>query len=139
MKYFYQGVTDDITECWQCGRTHLKSTVCLKDENNNFVYFGSECAVKALKWTQKQLKEEIKREQNKKEKDKEELLKKARIQYNNHPNIIKVNCEIAEANRNNLIFIERREKGLITKWKELKLQAKKEILIRFNLPNDTIL
>jgi hypothetical protein len=53
-RYRYLGVTDECTECEQCGKVELRSTVVLQplDVDGNFdgdpVYFGSTCAARAL-------------------------------------------------------------------------------------------
>ena len=47
MKYLI-GITDEITECENCGRHGLKRTAVLSDENGNIVYFGVDCAAQAL-------------------------------------------------------------------------------------------
>jgi hypothetical protein len=49
----YVGVTDESTQCDQCGRTELRSTVVLytldADGNDDaVVYYGSSCAARAL-------------------------------------------------------------------------------------------
>lgn len=43
-KYHILGTSDDVTECDNCGRSDLKSTVALEDAEGNVRYCGSECA-----------------------------------------------------------------------------------------------
>lgn len=136
MIYKWEGISDEVFTCEHCGRINLKKTIMLKDEIGEINYFGSECAIKLLGWSKAQLKEEIKREENKKKKAKEDLIKKARFQYYKHPNIIKMNCEISEANRNKITPAERKEKGLFSRWMELQRQAQQEIKIRLNIPEN---
>ena len=52
-RYAVLGTTDDQTDCDLCGRTGLKSTVALRDNlgTEPVVYFGSDCAAKAIGWT----------------------------------------------------------------------------------------
>lgn len=44
------GTTDDVTECWRCGRTHLKKTVAIRvdgtDEEVQFL--GVVCAAQVI-------------------------------------------------------------------------------------------
>jgi hypothetical protein len=41
-------ITDERTDCDCCGKSGLKRTVVLKDENGEFVFFGTTCAARAL-------------------------------------------------------------------------------------------
>lgn len=41
------GFTDNCTTCEKCGKSNLKGTYIVVDENNNDFYFGSECVKKA--------------------------------------------------------------------------------------------
>lgn len=54
--YEVLGTTSDHTDCELCGRADLKGTVALKDEDGNVVYFGTDCAARALGWTQRDVK-----------------------------------------------------------------------------------
>jgi hypothetical protein len=48
LRYTIQGITDERNECDCCGRTNLKSTVALTDnESSETVYFGVTCAARA--------------------------------------------------------------------------------------------
>lgn len=49
MKFTIQGITDEVDTCDCCGRTKLKRTVALLNENGSEVFFGTECAAQALK------------------------------------------------------------------------------------------
>lgn len=52
------GTTDDVTECEQCGRDELKSTVILgyidphSNDIDDVTYMGSDCAARATGWKQ---------------------------------------------------------------------------------------
>lgn len=60
------GTVDDITDCDQCGRDDLKSTVALAEldadgnETGGILYMGSDCAAKAAGWTQTRVRAEVK-------------------------------------------------------------------------------
>jgi hypothetical protein len=48
LRYTIQGITDERNECDCCGRTNLKNTVALTDnESGETVYFGVTCAARA--------------------------------------------------------------------------------------------
>jgi len=51
------GTTDEVTTCDCCGRANLKKTIALM-VNDFPVYYGSECAAKALGMTTKAVKRE---------------------------------------------------------------------------------
>jgi hypothetical protein len=73
------GTTDQITECELCGKPELKGTVQMieLDADGNAVadhYYGSTCAAKATGWTQKKVKDEVKRVTAKKVADEEKRL-----------------------------------------------------------------
>jgi len=42
------GITDEITVCDCCGKPNLKCTIALENEHGETVYFGRDCAGKAL-------------------------------------------------------------------------------------------
>lgn len=42
------GISDDVTACECCGRSDLKKTVSLGDDNGGVRYYGCECAAKAI-------------------------------------------------------------------------------------------
>ncbi len=42
------GITDEITNCDCCGKKNLKCTVALEDEAGGVVYYGRDCAGKAV-------------------------------------------------------------------------------------------
>ncbi|MEV5085621.1 hypothetical protein AB0K74_45275 [Streptomyces sp. NPDC056159] len=59
-------MTDQITECELCGKVELRGTVQMIEldaDGNDFAdhYFGTTCAAKAAGWTQKKVKDEVKR------------------------------------------------------------------------------
>lgn len=59
--YRFLGTCDDVTECDLCGRADLKSTVALQpltdgSPDGEVVYFGCDCAARALGWTQRAVK-----------------------------------------------------------------------------------
>lgn len=48
--YQFKGVTDEVTSCYSCGRTHLKKTVVLRPvDGGNYTYMGTTCAAHALR------------------------------------------------------------------------------------------
>lgn len=47
-KYTLAGITDEVDTCECCGRKDLKRTVALADETGEVVFYGTECAAKAL-------------------------------------------------------------------------------------------
>jgi hypothetical protein len=48
-RYTFVAKTDEETTCWYCGKTNLKGTVVLKDnEIDDYVFFGTTCAAYAL-------------------------------------------------------------------------------------------
>lgn len=49
--YTVAGITNEHTFCECCGRDNLKKTVVLVDSDGCFVYYGSDCAAKALTFT----------------------------------------------------------------------------------------
>lgn len=48
--YTVVGTTDETTQCDCCGRTNLKMTVVLRDPDNEFVFYGRNCAARATGW-----------------------------------------------------------------------------------------
>jgi ribosome-binding protein aMBF1 (putative translation factor) len=52
------GITDERTACECCGRDNLKKTVAL-DKDGVVVYFGTECAAKAMGRTKVQVEKDI--------------------------------------------------------------------------------
>lgn len=79
MQYTFIGTTDEINQCGCCGRTDLKGTKVLKDnESGEFVFYGSVCGARALGWTVKEF--------DKAANDAEKARVKARRDYeNSHP------------------------------------------------------
>lgn len=50
LRYTYEGTSDEVTTCDCCGKTDLKSTVAIHDdEQGETLFFGSTCAARALK------------------------------------------------------------------------------------------
>lgn len=48
MPYTIKGICDDVTVCDCCGRKNLKCTVALEHDTDGIVYFGRDCAGKAV-------------------------------------------------------------------------------------------
>jgi len=44
----FLGVTDEITTCERCGKNNLKRTVAIETETGDVVYYGCDCAARAL-------------------------------------------------------------------------------------------
>lgn len=65
--YRIKGANDEVTTCQCCGRQNLKETVILEaldpegTGTGAVVRFGTSCAARALTWTQKAVKQEVKR------------------------------------------------------------------------------
>lgn len=57
----YLGTSDDFTTCECCGRKNLKSTVALSIGDQDPVYFGSDCAARAIGRSSAEVKRETKR------------------------------------------------------------------------------
>lgn len=56
LKYRFIGTTDSVTTCDCCGRTGLKVTVCIhNEETGDELYFGTSCAAKALRIPSKEV------------------------------------------------------------------------------------
>lgn len=53
------GVSDDVTGCECCGKTGLKRTVALGDADGAVVYYGTDCAARALGVTGKQVDKDV--------------------------------------------------------------------------------
>ena len=56
------GISDDCTECCQWGRTNLKKTVVIENNDGNINYYGTECAANLLKVTRKDVIKTVKAE-----------------------------------------------------------------------------
>lgn len=98
------GISDDCTECCQCGRTNLKKTVVIENEEGIENYYGTECAAKLLKVNKKDVIKTIKAELTEQKRQAEELqhkqykqLESARQYAKNHPEYIK-EAEILRTN-----------------------------------------
>ena len=48
MSYTFIGTTDDTTTCDCCGKANLKKTVVLKNGEGDVVFYGVNCAARAL-------------------------------------------------------------------------------------------
>lgn len=49
-RYTYLGTSDEVTTCDCCGKSDLKKTVAISDdERGETLYFGTTCAARALK------------------------------------------------------------------------------------------
>jgi len=47
----FEGISDAVTTCECCGRTDLRRTIALSmDGESDPVYFGRDCAARALRW-----------------------------------------------------------------------------------------
>lgn len=58
--YTVNGTTDERDACDCCGKSGLKITVCLTDnESGELVWFGTTCAAKAMKITVKEVRERV--------------------------------------------------------------------------------
>ena len=44
-----KGITDSVTTCDCCGRTHLKRTVAIETEDGEILHYGTSCAAAYLK------------------------------------------------------------------------------------------
>lgn len=122
-KYQIIGTTDDVNTCDCCGRTNLKKTVILKDtESSEEVYFGTECAAKALNWTIKEVNKLAKAET-------ERIQKEIRYQIYIHPLMQKQNEEIKEFNRIKAPFEERAKR--FKEWNEWQKIAEQEVKARY--------
>jgi hypothetical protein len=52
----FLGTTEEVTTCDLCGRKDLKNTVALEPfEGGEIVYYGSDCAARAIGWTQREI------------------------------------------------------------------------------------
>lgn len=114
------GITDERDHCEMCGKVDLKRVMVLKDDDGQFKFVGTTCGARALEWGVKETKKAAKKAQDK-------AKKAARFQFNKHPQIVKRNMEIAEANRKGIPFGERP----IARWKTMEQEAKTEVLKRF--------
>jgi hypothetical protein len=48
MTYKFCGTTDEITTCDCCGKSNLKKTVVLQNENGDYLYYGVDCAARTI-------------------------------------------------------------------------------------------
>lgn len=130
MRYTFIGTTDEITQCGCCGRTDLKGTKVLKDnESGEFVFFGSVCGAKALGWAVKEF--------DKAAKDADKARAKARREYeNSHPNRAKINALLNELNEiqrqrliagNKMSFQERMAHPLFIEVKRLQDEMRNDV------------
>ncbi len=56
-RYTFLGTTDEVTACDCCGKSDLKMTVAIMDdERGESLYFGTTCAARALKIGVKEVK-----------------------------------------------------------------------------------
>lgn len=64
--YKIKGTTGDVTTCELCGRDELKGTIVLQpldadgNPDGDPCYFGTSCAAKATRWTQRQVTTRVK-------------------------------------------------------------------------------
>jgi predicted metal-binding protein len=129
-QYTFIGTTDEINQCGCCGRTDLKGTKVLKDnESGEFVFFGSVCGARALGWTVKEF--------DKAAKNAEQARIKARREYeNSHPNRVKINALLDELNEvqrqrliagNKMSFTERMAHPLFIEVKQLQDEMRADV------------
>lgn len=59
-KYTIAGFTNAVTVCECCGKSELKGTFVMIDENGDDFYFGSVCGARAAGITTKKLSETVK-------------------------------------------------------------------------------
>lgn len=119
------GITDEVTSCECCGKSNLKKTVALMDDNGNVTYFGQTCASKAAGWTKEYVKEEVKQI----DKTNKQLMKEKReeieIWVRRHP--LKKEIRDDQSSLSGVPFAKRKELGFIKKWNEMEQQIKNEI------------
>jgi len=84
------GITDDVTECYCCGKLNLKQTVAFEIDGNE-TFYGTTCATKFYKKEFKDIKAEIKTNLDKRTRE-------ARIVYRTSPEYAAYNQAIKEAN-----------------------------------------
>jgi hypothetical protein len=53
------GTTDDCTTCDCCGKSHLKMTVVLRDDEGEVFFYGRTCAARATGWKAARIEREI--------------------------------------------------------------------------------
>ena len=63
----FLGNTDDVTTCECCGRKDLKSTVALSINEGDAVYYGIDCAARALARDAKEIRKESRKADRAKE------------------------------------------------------------------------
>lgn len=61
MKLRIIGYTDTVNECDCCGKTGLKVTYVMANDDNDEFYYGSECGAKAAGWSTDEFKANIKK------------------------------------------------------------------------------
>ncbi len=124
-KYQIIGTTDDVDTCDCCGRINLKKTVILKDaESGEEVYFGTECAAKALNWAIQEVTKTAKSET-------ENIKRQIEFQIRVHPLMIQMDREINEMNKKQIPFSERLASGCFKRYNEWKTIARQEVEARF--------
>jgi len=129
MKNFtFLGTTQEVTECWLCGKQELKGTIVLENnETGEIVYYGSTCGSKALGFTIKEFNEKAKNA------DQE---RKNKISYYvaNHPLTIKKRYELNKVyNELKLNFKQVIELGYLKKWRTWEAQTKKAAELKYGI------
>lgn len=76
-KWTIQGVTDEVTSCDCCGRQDLKRTVALLGEDGDEVFFGTECAAKALELPAADVRKQSRKAQDARQRKAEAARRKA--------------------------------------------------------------
>jgi hypothetical protein len=119
------GITDEVTSCDCCGKSNLKKTVVLEDQEGNINYFGQVCASKAAGWSKEYVKEEVKAI----EKTNKQLMKDKKIEIekfvNTHP--LKIERREDLQKLSGVPFKQRIEMGYIQKWADNDQKIKNEI------------
>lgn len=69
--YAAVGTTDENTTCDCCGKSNLKMTVVLKDDEGNFHFFGRSCASRATGWKAAYLERRVIEANNKRDRARE--------------------------------------------------------------------
>ncbi len=87
--YTFIGTTGDVTECGCCGRSDLKKTIVLQDnDSREFVFFGSVCGAKAQGWTVKEFTSAANAAQKAREQAAQERENTIRYAVSRHPDVI---------------------------------------------------
>jgi len=87
--YTFIGTTGDVTECGCCGRSDLKKTIVLQDnDTREYVFFGAVCGAKAQGWTVKEFNSVANQAQKERERAASERRNKITMLVQKHPDVI---------------------------------------------------